>query len=590
MSDTIIKSLLVRLGLDGGDFEKGKAKVDKGLKDTGEKAEAAGKKLKKTGKDTADGFENAAKAAAKFLALIGGTLAIKSFVEDTIQSSAVLQRFSKNINESAQRVSAWGSAAEVAGGSSDGLRNTLAMLSMEQTKLRQGTSTLLPYFAQLGMSIYDANGKLLPVTKQLEEIGQKLQKRYPNDRSMQVNIGKQMGIDEGTLNLILRTQTEVGKALDLQTKYNTLTKDQIEDQERLNVKMSEAGSIWSGLGKKIAADAVPALQVVFDLFERIGKWMQENQSFVEAFLAIFATGITAIVIASSPLIITFLAIISAVSALSAALALLWNDFKTWDSGGEALLPWQKMADVINAVKDAAKDAWHWIAKALGLSEDEGTPQEPGISITSGGLPVDTSDRDKFINSAAKKLGVPASAIDAQLRLETGANGDKTIGNYNYGNIKAGSGYSGDTVGKNVSEYIGGVKVMQNAKFRSYSSPEDAAADYAAMISRRFPGAVGAKNARDFASGLKSGGYATDPDYVGKISRIAGASQFASGAGARSSAPTSGMNQAAGNNSNVQTTIGNITVQTQATDADGMVRDMKRSMNWLFPSQANAGLT
>ena len=580
MSDTIIKSLLVRLGLDGGDFEKGKAKVDKGLKETGEKAEVAGKKLKKSGKDAGDGFAEAAKGAAKFLALIGGTLAIKAFVEDTITSSAVLQRFSKNLNESAQAVSAWGSAAEVVGGSSDGLRSTLSMLSMEQTKLKQGTSTLLPYFAQLGISIYDAYGKILPVSQQLEEIGQKLQKRYPHDRAMQVNIGKQMGIDEGTLNLILRTRDEVDKFIAFQEKFNTLTKDQIEDQELLNEQISEAGSIWSGLGKKIASDAVPALRVVFDLFSSIGKWMQENQGIVETFLAIFATGITAIVIASSPLIITILSVVSVVAALSAVLALLYNDFKAWYDGGKSLIPWQKMADAINVVKNAAKDAYHWIAKSLGFSEDE--KPSAGASGSSSG-----SDRDKFINSAAKKLGVPASAIDAQLRLETGANGSKTIGNYNYGNIKAGSGYSGDTVGKNVSEYIGGVKVTQNAKFRSYSSPEDAASDYAAMIRRRFPGAVGASNASDFASGLKAGGYATDPDYVGKIARIAGASQFATGAGAISSVGRA--NQAAGNNSNVQTTIGNITVNTQATDASGMAKDMKNSMDWLFASQANAGL-
>jgi hypothetical protein len=584
---TIIDSLLVRLGLDGSDFEKGKAKVDKGLKETGEKAESAGKKLKKSGKDAGDGFTKAAKAAAKFLALIGGTMAIKAFIEDTISSSAVLQRFSKNINESAQSVSAFGSAAEVVGGSSEGLRSALSMLSMEQTKLRQGTSTLLPYFAMLGMSMYDAHGKMLPVSQQLEEIGQNLQKRFPTDRAMQVNIGKQMGLDEGTLNLILRSRGEVEKSIELQKKYNTLTNEQTADQERLSEQISEAGSIWGGLGKKIASDTVPALQVMFDLFSAIGKWMQENEGFVSTFFELLVIGLTAVAvttaaltIAASPLILTFLAIVAVVTGLSAAIALLWNDFKTWGNGGEALLPWQKMADAINVVKNAAKDACHWIAKALGLSEDE---PASGASASGGG-----SDRDKFINLASVKLGVPASAIDAQLRLETGATGSKTIGNFNYGNIKAGSGYSGDSVGKNVSEVIGGRWVTQKSNFRSYSSPEDAASDYAAMIRRRFPGAVGAQNASDFASGLKAGGYATDPDYVGKIARIAGASQFATGAGARSSVTRA--NQAARNNSNVQTTIGNITVQTQATDADGMAKDMRRSMDWLFISQANAGLT
>jgi L-aminopeptidase/D-esterase-like protein len=36
-------------------------------------------------------------------------------------------------------------------------------------------------------------------------------------------------------------------------------------------------------------------------------------------------------------------------------------------------------------------------------------------------------------------------------------------------------------------------------------------------------------------------------------------------------------------------IGSIVVQTQATDAKGIASDMGRSMDYLFTSQANAGL-
>ena len=70
---TIIDSLLVKLGLDSSEFAAGKNKVDKGLKDTGNEAEKAGAKLKKAGKDGAEGFNEVAKSATKFLAIIGGT-------------------------------------------------------------------------------------------------------------------------------------------------------------------------------------------------------------------------------------------------------------------------------------------------------------------------------------------------------------------------------------------------------------------------------------------------------------------------------------------------------------------------------------
>ena len=63
---TIIDSLLLKLGLDSSEFAAGKNKVDKGLKDTGNEAEKAGAKLKKTGvKNRGIGFAHAGRATGK---------------------------------------------------------------------------------------------------------------------------------------------------------------------------------------------------------------------------------------------------------------------------------------------------------------------------------------------------------------------------------------------------------------------------------------------------------------------------------------------------------------------------------------------
>ena len=57
-------------------------------------------------------------------------------------------------------------------------------------------------------------------------------------------------------------------------------------------------------------------------------------------------------------------------------------------------------------------------------------------------------------------------------------------------------------------------VLRNYNYNPHST------DYASMIKRRFPQAVGAHNATEFAQGLKNGGYATDPDYVNKVTGVA----------------------------------------------------------------------
>lgn len=196
---TIIDSLLVKLGLDSSEFEAKKSKVDKGLKDTGAEAEKTGSKLKKSGKDGADGFENVAKSAAKFLAIIGGTMAVKRFIENQIEANAALDRFAQNLDQSANSISAWSNAAELAGGSAEGLQGTMDMLSKSQTELQlTGQSSLIPYFSALGMSLADTQGKARPVNDLLLDLSDRLSKM---DRTTANTMGRMLGIDQGTMQL-----------------------------------------------------------------------------------------------------------------------------------------------------------------------------------------------------------------------------------------------------------------------------------------------------------------------------------------------------------------------------------------------------
>ena len=131
------------------------------------------------------------------------------------------------------------------------------------------------------------------------------------------------------------------------------------------------------------------------------------------------------------------------------------------------------------------------------------------------------DRKKFAEAAAARLGVNPDIIYAHTVLEVGREG-KTVGQFNYGNIKAGSRWAGPTATVDALEYDkAGNPVKERSKFRAYSDPEQAGADYAALLMSRYPGAAGAKDAASFATALQLGGYATDPKYVQKFVQVAG---------------------------------------------------------------------
>jgi len=258
---TIIDSLLVKLGLDSSEFEAKKSKVDKGLKDTGAEAEKTGSKLKKSGKDGADGFENVAKSAAKFLAIIGGTMAVKRFIENQIEANAALDRFAQNLDQSANSISAWSNAAELAGGSAEGLQGTMDMLSKSQTELQlTGQSSLIPYFSALGMSLADTQGKARPVNDLLLDLSDRFSKM---DRTTANNMGRMMGIDQGTMQLLLKGRSEVELMIARQKEYGAVTKQQAEEASRLRNAMVSSRQSFEAFGRELLSAATPALEKMF---------------------------------------------------------------------------------------------------------------------------------------------------------------------------------------------------------------------------------------------------------------------------------------------------------------------------------------
>ena len=149
------------------------------------------------------------------------------------------------------------------------------------------------------------------------------------------------------------------------------------------------------------------------------------------------------------------------------------------------------------------------------------------------------------NSAAQRAeaetGIPATFMVSQAALETGwgrkeiRHGDGSP-SYNLFGIKAGPNWKGATAEVTTTEYINGKAQKVVAKFRAYGSYAESFADYARLMkdSPRYAGVVRAASgatvagadanaparaATGFAQGLQRAGYATDPAYADKLSRV-----------------------------------------------------------------------
>ena len=131
------------------------------------------------------------------------------------------------------------------------------------------------------------------------------------------------------------------------------------------------------------------------------------------------------------------------------------------------------------------------------------------------------------DEASAATGIPAKFMLGQAALESGW-GKREIKNadgstsHNLFGIKAGPNWTGKTTTAVTTEYVNGTPVTRREKFRAYDSYADSFKDYAKLIANnpRYEKVMNSGgDAASFAQGLQKAGYATDPHYATKLTRI-----------------------------------------------------------------------
>ena len=601
MSATIIDSLVVMLGLDSKDLETKSPRAKKHLKD-----------VEDQGLKTEKAVEGLSRALTGFLAIIGGTMAIKAFVSDFIDANAQLDRFSRNLGLSVSTISAWSNATEKLGGSSQALQGTLDMLSKSQTQLMlTGESSLIPYMSALGISLADTAGKARPVTDILLDLSDRFSHM---DRTTANNLGRMMGLDQGTLNLLLQGRKELELEIRRQKEQNIVTAAQAAEATKLQKSIVGVKQTFSALGRALFMDAAPALERLLIVFQRVGDWIYQNRSFVEDFLKVLAVGLAAIAIATLPINLTAVAVL----ALAAAIALLWQDYQVWKAGGKSFIDWgpwvsdiqtvMKWIDALIAkinelmgkfdqwtqsktgakastmIKSGASAMLYGVGAAIGVAGLKGPEEKAGNKESLAGTVRAMKLQSYFESQGWSKA--QAAGIVANLMSESGGRIDATgdggsaygIAQWHKDRQEAFKKWAGFDI------HDPRATLAKQAAFVQYEltqGSEKAAGD-------KLRGATSA----DQAGSIVSRSYERPADAAGEAARRGSyASSLAGVPGASSlaaNAPQTGSGGPASVDRSDNRTIGPITVITQATDAPGIARDLGQALDYQFAAQANGG--
>ncbi|MEN9629154.1 MAG: peptidoglycan hydrolase FlgJ [Pseudomonadota bacterium] len=206
----------------------------------------------------------------------------------------------------------------------------------------------------------------------------------------------------------------------------------------------------------------------------------------------------------------------------------------------------QLAGQLSGMKGGLSDAiMRQLERQMGLTPGP-IPQGPARSANTTPQPLDRLDKavkipekgaagfvQQHSQAAARaeaSTGIPAAFMVAQAAHETGW-GRKEIRHadgspaHNLFGIKAGGTWTGPVAEVTTTEYIGGVARKVTARFRAYSSYAESFADYARLMkdSPRYAAVVASQaeggDASRFAQGLQKAGYATDPAYADKLTRV-----------------------------------------------------------------------
>ncbi len=177
------------------------------------------------------------------------------------------------------------------------------------------------------------------------------------------------------------------------------------------------------------------------------------------------------------------------------------------------------------------------ARGIGLADvlvrqmtPKGGPAPMSVPEASNKLSVKRGFIDKLMShaeSVSAATGIPSRFMVAHAALESGwgrreirdADGSNS---HNIFGIKAGANWKGKFTEVATTEYVNGLPQKRIERFRAYDSYADAFADYAKTLtgSARYRDVIAsASDAQGFAQGLQKAGYATDPRYAQKLSRV-----------------------------------------------------------------------
>ncbi|WP_336193321.1 hypothetical protein [Providencia stuartii] len=379
---TLIDTLLVSLKLDNDGFvndaKKAVAENDK-LSASIDEVDKSSANLtitikglsdeKKKAKEQTDNFtksvNNATKALVGLFTAIFVSTGLTKLIDETAKTNDQLNFLSKNLGMNAAEVKRWQGAAQMSGGSADGMAASLSGLSKSLWDMvTMGDTSVLPYFNALNVGVIKSNGELRNLDDILLDVSDSLSKM---SRPQAYNFAKNMGFDDGTINMLLQGRREVEEYLALQKDIVVSSEQELEISRQLNKQNALVSRQWEGLKTLLANYLMPYALKFSETISGFLNYLNRNRdTAVFVFKAIGTViGVTLIPLAlkaGAAFMGMFAPLFGGVGLLlllGGAIAALYDDYDKWKKGEKSLFDWSEWDASITFVLEKLKAFKEW---------------------------------------------------------------------------------------------------------------------------------------------------------------------------------------------------------------------------------------
>jgi hypothetical protein len=406
MSGNLLESFYILFSSDADD-------VKEGAEDAGKSTDKLDKKLKETdrsAKKTGDSFAAMASRAAAFLAPLIGLSAMKGAVVDFAAGADAAGTLAETLRMNVEELQAWQGAAARTGGSAEGLAGSAKNLNAALHDMGRGVGTEAGLtLRRLGISAREADGSLKTADKTLLELTDKFQ-GLSRERAMR--LGEKLGLDEGTILLLMQGKKGVEDLLARQKELGLYSKKQAEDAKKFNNSWADMRqAFWSVAGVVISA-VLPMFTAISGGLTTAALNVRRHKDLITGFFIALSVIMGVLAIKTGLAFAPFLLFAAIILALAGAFAVAYDDVQNFLGGHDSMIgrlskdyPW--LADLVLDVVDTLERLWR-IAKAVGtlLVESIEDPQAAWENFMAAVMPDVDALSEKFpeLSQVIKDVG------------------------------------------------------------------------------------------------------------------------------------------------------------------------------------------